>query len=157
MRILVEGGADPQLMTAESTTALMAAAGVAHEQRDRWSQKKEKSLQAVQLAVELGADIDAANMDGRTALHGAAFMGANAIIQYLAEKGANLEVQDKYRQTPLSIALGDPEGLVYRVLPGARRDRTFRELFRAQKETADLLVQLGAIPFTGNYRDRSGE
>ncbi|MCH8268644.1 MAG: ankyrin repeat domain-containing protein [Acidobacteria bacterium] len=157
MRILVEGGADPQLTTAESTTALMVAAGVAHEKRDRWSQQKEKSLQAVQLAVELGADVDATDMDGRTALHGAVFMGANAIIQFLAEKGANLEAKDMYGQTPLSIALGDPEGLVYRPLPGARRDRTFRELYRPQEETVELLVQLGATPFTGKYRDRSGE
>ena len=157
MRILVEGKADPRLATAEDTTPLMVAAGIAHEQRDLWSEEKEKSLHAVKLAVELGADVNAANTDDRTALHGAAFMGANEIIQFLADNGADLEVQDKYKQTPLSIALGDPEGLVYRVLRGGRRDNTFRELYRPKQETADLLVNLGAIPFTGKYRDRSGE
>ena len=36
------------------------------------------------------------------------------MLEYLASQGANLDAKDKYGQTPLSIALGDPEGLVYR-------------------------------------------
>ena len=159
MRILAEGRADSRLATAEGTTPLMVAAGLAHERRDRWSEDKEKSLQAAKLAVELGADVNAANIDGRTALHGAADMGANAIVQLLAEKGASLEAKDKYGQTAMTIALADPEGLVYRVLGKAQRDNSFRE-FRPRdenKKLAELLLKLGATPFTGKYRDLSGE
>jgi ankyrin repeat protein len=159
MRSLVEGRADPRLATVEETTPLMVAAGIAHERRDRWSEEKEKSLQAVKLAVELGADVNSANIDGRTALHGAADMRAYAIVQFLAEKRANLEAKDKYGQTAMTIAMADPEGLVYRVLGNGQRDYSFREYGPrdVNEELAALLIKLGATPVVGTYRDLSGE
>ncbi len=78
------------------------------------------------------------------------------MIRFLAEQGANLDAKDKYGQTPLSIALGDPEGRLYRQITGGRYDDRFRRP-RQHKETAELLVQLGATPFTGKVRSRSGE
>jgi hypothetical protein len=62
--------------------------------------------------VELGADVNATNKDGRNAVQGAAFAGANSIIQYLVEKGASLDWKDRWGQTPLSIAEGDPNDLM---------------------------------------------
>jgi hypothetical protein len=38
-----------------------------------------------------------------------------------------MDAKDKYGQTPVSIALGDPEGLVYRQLPGGQYDYSFRQ------------------------------
>ncbi len=93
---------------------------------------------------------------GQTAIHSAAYMGYADVIEYLAEQGADLNVKDKYGQTPITIALGDPEGLVYRQLGGARYDYSFRQP-KLQENIAELLVRLGAEPFTGEYRDRSGQ
>jgi ankyrin repeat protein len=164
MRVLVEGRADSKLSTIEKTNALMLAAGLAHERENRSPEEERRLLEAVKLAVQLGADVNAVNADGRTALHGAAFHGRNEMIKYLAAQGANLEAKDMYGQTPLTIALGDPEGLVYRQLGGGRYDYSFRQprpsfggLRKDTISTADLLVQLGATPFTGKFRDRSGE
>ena len=156
MRVLVEGRADPLLATEYLVTPLAVAAGLGKELIRRTQEEQQHALEAAKLAVELGADVNAVAADGRTALHGAAYLGANEMIRFLVEKGANLEATDMYGQTPLTIALGDPEGLVYRQLAGGRYDDRFRRP-KVQKKTAELLVQLGAAPFTGEYRDRSGE
>jgi ankyrin repeat protein len=156
MRVLVEGRGDPKLVTTDSTSPLMVAAGVGRERETLSEDQHQRFLEAVKLSVMLGGDVNARNKEGRTALHAAAFLGAKEAITFLVEKGANLEATDMYGQTPLSIALGDPEGKVYRQLPGDAYDYRFRQP-RVQKEVADLLVQLGAKPFTGKYRDRSGE
>jgi hypothetical protein len=68
-----------------------------------------------------------------TALQGAASGGSEAIIQFLVDKGANVNQMDRCGQTAYSIAQGDPEGLVN------RSDR-----FKVSKGAADLLVRLGA-------------
>ncbi len=39
------------------------------------------------MMLELGADINASNHDGTTAMHGAAFSGANDVVKFLADKG----------------------------------------------------------------------
>ena len=153
MRILAERGANPRMTTPEGVSPLLVAAGLGIE---RGMLEEQSALEAAQLAVQLGGDVNASKEDGRTALHVAALLGWNDMIRFLAEHGANLDVKDMYGQTPLSIALGDPEGLIYRQLPGGRYDDRFRNP-REQKKTAELLLQLGAAPFTGKYRDRSGE
>jgi ankyrin repeat protein len=162
MRILVEGRADPKIHTSEGATPLLIAAGLGTERGRRDEQRAVEALKLV-LALDPGADVNAAVNggiygDGRTALHAAAYLGWNDMIRFLASKGANLDAKDKYGMTPLEIALGDPVGRLYRNLPGGRYDDRFRRpAFRVNKETSDLLVELGAAPFTGTFRDRSGE
>ena len=156
MKTLVEGRANPKLTTEHGATPLLVAAGVSHEAGD-WDEADMKAaLEATKMALALGADINATADGGRTALHGAAFQGANDLVRFLVENGADIEATDKYGQSALTIAMGDPEGLVYRQLPGGRYDYSFRQPRRRDK-TAALLVELGAKPFTGKYRDRSGE
>ncbi len=134
MRALVASGADSLLATEEGTTPLMVAAGLG-KREDLTKEEEKNALEAVQLAVEWGADVNAANRDGRTALLGATYLGANTIIQFLADRGANLNAQNKYGQTALGVAQGDP--------PSDASDRRFRGA-RAHKTTADLLRRLGA-------------
>jgi hypothetical protein len=62
-------------------------------------------LEAVKLCVEHGADVNAVNDGGETALHFAVEFG-DSIVRYLAEKGAVLDVKDKQGRTPLDVALG---------------------------------------------------
>jgi ankyrin len=161
MRVLVEGRADPRIHTVEGATPLIIAAGLGTE---RGRRDEERAIEALKLVLALvpDADVNAAvggvYGDGRTALHAAAYLGWKDMIRLLAEKGANLDAKDMYGMTPLEIALGDPVGRLYRNLPGGRYDDRFRRPpFRVDKETSELLVELGAAPFTGTFRDRSGE
>ena len=141
MRALVAAGANPRLATQDGVTPLIAAAGLGRLE-DRALAEEANALEAVQLAVELGANVDAADKDGETALHGAAYRGANAIIEFLVSKGARLDPKDRYGQTPLSIAQGDPFRFV------GPRDKRYRGLVNEHKSTAELLLQLGAAPVT---------
>jgi ankyrin repeat protein len=63
----------------------------------------------VKLTLELGNDWNAVNDAGDAALHGAANAGYPSIIQFLAERGANLNVRNKKGQTPLDLAKGPGE------------------------------------------------
>ncbi|HEX3743861.1 MAG TPA: ankyrin repeat domain-containing protein [Bryobacteraceae bacterium] len=105
MRMLVTGGADPLLATRENTTPLMLAAGIGLT-KDRSEAEESAALEAAKMLVDLGADANAADSTGQTALHGAAYIGADAIIQFLVEHGARVDVKDSYGMTPVSIAEG---------------------------------------------------
>jgi ankyrin repeat protein len=71
--------------------------------RDRGTERD--AIEAIRLCLELGADINAADEAGNTALHGAADeRGSVAIIQFLAEHGARLDAKNKNGQTPLDAA-----------------------------------------------------
>ena len=57
-----------------------------------------------------GADIDAVNGNGQTALH-LAVEQSDAVVALLAKRGAKLDIKDQQGQTPLDVALGDaPRG-----------------------------------------------
>ena len=91
MRVLVSRGADPLLVTNDGTTPLMVAAGLTwgwnmEDRRDRavpdevvtaLHQNETRTLDVVMLALELGADVTAANDAGDTALHGATSRSTN--------------------------------------------------------------------------------
>ena len=142
MRLLHSHGADPLLTTDGGTTPLMAAAGIGRL-NDITEEEKKMALEAVKLAVELIGDVNpsyvnASNQDGRTALAAAAYLGANTIIQFLADQDADLEATDRYGQTALSIAQG--------ISPNIKgNDKRFRS-GSSRKDTAALLLKLGAIP-----------
>ena len=128
MRLLLKLGADPKINTGVNITPLMAAAGIAWaSNQDRASE--EQVLEAVKLLVEeLGADVNFVADTGETAMHAAAYRGANSVVQYLFDKGAKLDVVDKSGRTPLAIADGVEYG----------------NSFAAQPQTAVLLRKLGA-------------
>jgi ankyrin repeat protein len=46
------------------------------------------TLEAVKLTVELGADLNAVNTDGRTALDGAKTLRYDTVVKFLTGKGA---------------------------------------------------------------------
>ena len=106
MRELVAHGADPNLATNQGTTPLMVAAGIGHLPGMSRSTEA-NALEAVKLCVELGADVNAVNKTGDTALHGAAWRHfADSIVQYLVDHGANMNAKNKRGWTPLVIAEG---------------------------------------------------
>jgi len=105
MRLLLEKGADPKLNTADGNNALMFAAGVGW--RDKYTRGTEaEAFEALKLMMQTGLDVRAANNKGETALHGVADRGADSIVQYLAERGADVNAKSKRGYTPLDAALG---------------------------------------------------
>jgi uncharacterized protein len=130
MRELMAHGADPLLPTTQGTTPLMIAAGVGHDPGVTRSTES-SALEAVKLCVELGADVNAVNVFGDSALHGAAWRErADSIVQFLVAHGAKLDAKNKRGWTALVIAEGIHTGGNY---------------IRSETTTA-LLRKLGAAP-----------
>ena len=106
MKLLVQRGADPNLPTLAGTTPLMAAAGVNWTVGQTYTESPQALIDAVNLCLELGADVNATNSMGLTALLGAANRGSNDLIELLVKRGARLDVKDKEGRTPLRWAEG---------------------------------------------------
>ena len=130
MQVLAKAGASPQRATDDGTTPLMAAAGVGRNLTES-RVKEEQSLHAVRLALELGADVNAANRDGDTALHGAARIKSPALVRLLVDHGAEVNVRNRTGRTPLFVAR-------HYFHPGSPP-------LPVESETADLLRKLGAL------------
>jgi ankyrin repeat protein len=142
MHLLLAKGADPSLTTDDGTTPLMAAAGVSRT-ADRSKGEEADALGAMKLIVGLGADVKAANKNGLTAMHGAAYNGANTLVEFLAERGAEVDVMDEFGETPLSIAAGDPNGLVTEFM---RRAHEGTEVLLRKLEALQALTAKAAVP-----------
>jgi ankyrin repeat protein len=99
VRLLVERGADVKLTQKDGTTAMMLAAGVKYaltqEGDPETSGTPDDAYEIVKLLAEKGTDVNAANAQGQTALYGAAFVGRERVISYLAEHGARVDVKTK--------------------------------------------------------------
>ena len=63
-----------------------------------------ETLEAVKYVSGTGADVNAANAAGDTAVHGAVSGKATSVVTWLANQGAKLDVVNKRGETPLSIA-----------------------------------------------------
>ncbi len=109
MRTLAALGADPLLPNADNSTPLMAAAGLASRSPGEDPGTESETLEAVQAALDLGADINAVDKNGETAMHAAAYKNLPKVVKLLAAKGAKIAVwnrDDKFGWTPLAIAVG---------------------------------------------------
>ena len=137
MRLLGELGADPLIPNEDGTTPLMAAAGVGVYSPGEDAGTEPETLEATKVAWELGGDVNAVDKHGETAMHGAAYMGANSVAEFLVEKGAKIEIWNQKNDrgwTPLEVA-----------------DGVFRTgNFRAAPHTAALLRQLLSDPAAAN-------
>jgi ankyrin repeat protein len=109
MKTLAALGADPLLTNVENSTPLMAAAGLATRSPGEDAGTESEVLEAVQAALDLGADINAVDNNGETAMHAAAYKNLPKVVKFLATKGARISVwnrDDKFGWTPLAIAAG---------------------------------------------------
>ncbi len=158
MRSLAESGADPRAGLDGGVTPLMAAAGMltggfGRAGKDRLGREMDSAemevaltqdpdhrdvmgsgIEAVKLAVELGADVNAASATGDTALHFAAFHGFKSVVRFLVSRGASLDATNRRGETPLDRALA--------ARAPARLTRSLTDY--SDTSTADLLRALGA-------------
>ncbi len=120
MKMLVEHGADPNIATEDHTTPLMAAAGVGYSDGFIHDRSIPETIEAMKYILDLGANINAHNDAGLTALHGAAHKAALEEIQLLVDRGADLGAKDKGSKAfgqdspgllPLDWAQGVPVGV----------------------------------------------
>jgi ankyrin repeat protein len=133
MRLLLAHGADPRMATPAGTTPLMAAAGVNWVVAQTYTESKQAQLDAVALCLELGADVNATNSMGLTALLGAANRGSNEIIELLAARGARLDVKDKEGRDALRWA----EGVFLAAVGAERKPKTIELLERLVAKSGD--------------------
>jgi ankyrin repeat protein len=127
MKLLLEHGADPTLSpTRSGINPLMAAAGLGTAEQDTTGRLKtqEQAIEAIQLLLDRGLDINAPATDGQTAVHGAAMQGFDDVIRFLATKGAKLDTPDKDGFTPLDVALGKAGGFGFSGNEGVVREGT---------------------------------
>ena len=158
MRRLAESGADPHAGLEGGVTPLMAAAGMltrgfGRAGKDRLGREMDSAemevaltqdpdrrgvmasgIDAVKVAVELGADVNAVSATGDTALHMAAFHGFKTVVRYLVSQGARLDATNLRGETPLDRALA--------ARAPARLTRSLTDY--SDTSTADLLRVLGA-------------
>jgi ankyrin repeat protein len=109
MKTLAALGADTKLTNADNSTPLMAAAGLATRSPGEDAGTEGEVIEALQVALDLGADINAVDNNGETAMHAAAYTNLPKVVKFLAAKGAKIDVwnrEDKFGWTPLAIAVG---------------------------------------------------
>ena len=163
MRVLLEAGADPTMPNLENTTPLMVAAGlyIYHPGEDGGSLPgdADEVLEAVKICVEHGNDVNAVDAFGYTALHGAAFRGLPAVVEYLVEQGAKLDARTHvYDPEPKRFLAPGEEG-------GGKRGWTplaiangfsYADFYTSQPRAAEVLrdlMQARGLPTEGEVID----
>lgn len=136
VRMLLEAGADVNGSTGSTkVTPLMAAADAGN-------------AEILQILLQTGADVDAADSNGNTALMDASLRGYEAIVQQLLDAGANVDmVARRGRTALLSACLWGKAGVVDQLLsagadPNARSSRGYTPLDLATSRKHTPVVEL---------------
>ena len=140
MKLLLELGADPSIANVDNCTPLMVACGigVGSAAANEVAGEEPEVLEAAQLLLKLGADVNAVDANGETAMHGAALKNLPKVVQFLANNGAKVEVwnrKNSFGSTPLMFAQG------YR--PG-----NFKPSFETIDAVQRVMLAAGVVPPT---------
>src|SRR5438045_7684869 len=111
MKLLLELGADPSIANVDNCTPLIVACGihVGSDQATEVAGEEPRVLEAAKRLLKLGADVNAVDANGETAMHGAALKNLPKVVQFLADNGAKVEVwnqANRFGSTPLMLAQG---------------------------------------------------
>ncbi|MBI4265267.1 MAG: ankyrin repeat domain-containing protein [Acidobacteria bacterium] len=118
VRLLLDHGADPGQPARDGSTPLMVASGFGVRARaadDEFTEAGPRAdpLDAIKLFVEKGADVNAVNALGNTALHYAATLGSERMIRYLVGAGASLDIKNKQERLPIDLTSGEIWNLLF--------------------------------------------
>jgi ankyrin repeat protein len=154
MKVLLEAGADASIRTELGATALMVAAGVGIWAPGENPGTHDEALAAVQVAYAAGGgDVNAVDSNGDTALHGAVYRGgAIPVIEFLASKGARLDIRNKKGMLPVEVADGEehtPAVLKRYPEAAAVLRRLMRERGLPVPDSAQPGVAAGTVPPAG--------
>ncbi len=146
MRTLAALGSDPKISNADNATALIVAAGLGTRSPGEDAGSESEVLEALQVALDLGADVNAVDDSGETAMHGAAYKNAPAAVQFLADHGAGIAVwnqKNSHGWTPLWIADGHRFG---NFKPSPDTIAVFRRLMTAAGASIAPMPEAAAVP-----------
>lgn len=132
LKLLHGLGADPSLPNADDCPPLLAACGVGVTAPGEEPGTEAEALATVTWLLDLGADINAVDRRGETAMHGAAYKIAPELVKLLDRRGAEIAVwnrPNKSRWTPLLIAQGFRQG---NFRPIAEMEALIASLMRAK-------------------------
>jgi uncharacterized protein len=135
MKLLVELGADPAIPNKEGSTPLIAAAGLGTPAAGEVAGTEPECIAAADYLLALGADINAVDQNGETAMHAAAYKNLPKLVEFLDQHGAKIDVwnrKNRHGWTPLLIAQGFRPG---NFKPSAETIEAIERVMRAQGVT----------------------
>jgi uncharacterized protein len=157
VRALAAGGADRTLTMPDGATPLMIAAGMGMRRDESRRgiavidfgkvEPEGRILETVRAVVVGGADVNAANQAGDTALHTAAAQGYDTVVQFLGDHGAQVNAKNRRGLTPLGTLVstrGRNRGGAVDV-NGADLTGVDAPVDGPHQSTAALLRKLGAV------------
>jgi ankyrin repeat protein len=106
MQLLVAHDADPNIASAAAETPLMVACGLGWGYHYSINSPDYSWMDAAKYLIQHGADVNAAGTRGYTALHAAAYIGNDELIQYLMDHGADVKAVAKDKNTVADMANG---------------------------------------------------
>ncbi|EFX03632.1 nacht and ankyrin domain containing protein [Grosmannia clavigera kw1407] len=83
---------------------------------DLWVAAASGNEAAMSMHLDVGADIESKDSNGRTLLSLAAMKGRRSVVTLLIKAGANIESQDNEGWTPLSLAVANGHEAVTELL-----------------------------------------
>jgi len=174
MRALAAAGADPKVAYADGSTILIVSVAAnsgygTGDRRERYlgpgdtaptpEENERVTYAAAAAAIELGADVNATNQAGETALHIAAAQAVDSVARLLVEKGANIEATNKRGLTPLGVAIAPrPRNPLQIDGPDRRASTaaTLRKLGAKEPDPALLKPQAPQMPGSGQPGQQPG-
>jgi ankyrin repeat protein len=139
IKLLLEKGANPKAATRNGVNAIMMAANVATREEDMTGRNKtpKDAIETITLLLAAGTDINGADTQGRTAVHGSALWGLTDVIKFLQKNGANVNAPDKRGYTALDYARGLAGGFGFGGTSSV-----------VHEDTAKAIAELGGTPGT---------
>ena len=158
VKLLLEHGANPKATVGRGITSILLAANVGTSESDRTGRRKTEAeaIETIRLLMKAGADINAADGQGRTAAHGAALWGMTEVIRFLHANGVDLNRKDSRGLTALQTALGQAGGFGFGGRAGVVREETAKviaDLTGASLSDARAAATAAAPPQRGRTQD----